>query len=172
MISGVSVIQRGPRRVERTLSKRPVLHHSAIVETSSALHLSCGFSRIAPVSSLSSWCGFGSLWTPSRDVIGIPNPLDFADGKRSTHARLLSFLIQQGGNLRIGVSRRQLPHALDHLRARLAFFPRHLVAWDNQVGESLSLPANSDINDIAPFGERHVLDQPPQQLFPLGKGRR
>src|SRR5260221_9870985 len=34
MISGVSVIQRGPRGVERTLSRNPVLHQSAIVKTS------------------------------------------------------------------------------------------------------------------------------------------
>src|SRR5258708_17229517 len=131
-----------------------------------------GFSRIAPISPLPSWCGFRALGAPGRDVIGVANPLDFADRQRASHASSLSFLIEEGSNLRIGVRRRPFAHALDHLRAGLAFFPRHFVAWDGKTREGLGLPPNSHIDDVAPLGKRHVLDQPPQQLFPLGKGRR
>src|SRR5258708_6108384 len=128
------------------------------------------FGRIAPISPLPSWCGFRTFWASSRDVIGVANPLDFADRKRASHASPLSFLIQEGGNLRIGVRRRQRPHALDHLRTRLAFFPRHFVARDGKTREGLGLPPNSDVDDVAPLGERHILDQPAQQLLALGKG--
>src|SRR3989442_2580153 len=38
-----------------------------------------GFSRIAPISPLPRWCGFRTLRTSSRNVIGIADPLDFAD---------------------------------------------------------------------------------------------
>src|SRR6266571_2498926 len=128
------------------------------------------FGRIAPVSPLPSWCRFRTFRASSRDVIGVANPLDFTDCKRASHASSLSFLIQEGSNLRIGVRRRQLPHALDHLRARLAFFPRHFVAWDGKTREGLGLPPNSHIDDVAPLGEGHILDQPAQQLLALDKG--
>src|SRR5216684_4701271 len=79
--------------------------------------------RVAPISPLSSWCSLRTLWTSSRDVIGIADPLDFADRKRASHASLLSFLIEDGCNLGIGVPRRQRSHTLYHLWAGLAFFP-------------------------------------------------
>src|SRR3989441_1015011 len=131
-----------------------------------------GFSRIAPISPLPRWCGFRTLRTSSRDVIGIADPLDFADRQRASHASSLSFLIEEGCNLRVGLRRRQFPHALDDLRAGLAFFPRHLVPRDGQPRESLCLPANSDIDDVATLGEGDILDQPSQQLLALGKGCR
>ena len=125
-----------------------------------------------PVSPLSGGCSLRTLRASSRDVIGIANPLDFADRKRASHASLLSFLIEQGSNLGIGVHRRQRSHTLDHLWAGLAFFPRHFVAWDGKLGEGLRLPANSDIDDIAALRERHILDQPPHELLTLHKSRR
>src|SRR6266702_737590 len=57
--------------------------------------------RVAPISPLSGGCGVRTRRASSRDVIGIANPLDFADGKRASHASLLSFLIEQGSNLGI-----------------------------------------------------------------------
>ncbi len=104
--------------------------------------------RVAPISPLSSWCSLRTLRASSRDAIGIANPHDFADGKRTSHASLLSFLIEQGGNLGIGVPRRQRSHTLYHLWAGLAFFPRHLVPWNGKTRESLGLPTNSHIDDI------------------------
>src|SRR5215471_1927226 len=104
-------------------------------------------------------------------MIGIANPLDFADCKRAAHPSSLSLLIEQSSNLCIRMRRRQLPHALDYLRAGLAFFPRHFVAWDGQPGEGLCLPPNSHIDDVASNGSRHILNQPPQQLLALSKGR-
>src|SRR2546426_1055556 len=130
----------------------------------------CGSSRVAPIPPLPSWCGFRTLWTSCRDVIGVANPLDLADRKRASHPCSLSFLIEEGCNVCIGVQRRQLPHALDHLCAGLAFFPRHFVAWDGQPREGLCLPPNSHIDDVASLGERHILDQPAQQLLALSKG--
>src|SRR6266566_7506754 len=128
--------------------------------------------RVAPISPLSSWCSLRTLRASSRDAIGIANPLDFADRKRASHASLLSFLIEQGSNLGIGVHRRQRSHTLDHLWAGLAFFPRHLVAWNGQTCEGLGLPPNSYIDDIASFRERHIFDQPAHELLALHKGRR
>src|SRR6266851_539187 len=126
--------------------------------------------RVAPISPLSSWCSLRTLWTSSRDVIGIADPLDFADRKRASHASLLSFLIEDGCNLGIGVPRRQRSHTLYHLWAGLAFFPRHLVAWNGQMCESLGLPPNSHIDDIASFRERDIFDQPAHELLALHKG--
>ena len=40
-----------------------------------------GASRVAPISPLPSWGSFRALWASSRDVIGIANPLNFADRK-------------------------------------------------------------------------------------------
>src|SRR6266568_1712042 len=128
--------------------------------------------RVAPISPLSGGCSLRTLRASSRDVIGIANPLDFADRKRASHASLLSFLIEQGSNLGIGVHRRQRSHTLDHLWAGLAFFPRHLVAWNGQTCEGLGLPPNSHIDDIASFRERHIFDQPAHELLALHKGRR
>src|SRR6266496_6682423 len=132
----------------------------------------CGASRVAPISPLPRGCGFRTLWTSGGDVIGVANPLNFADRKRASHASSLSLLIEQGSNLRIGMCRRPLPHALYYLCAGLAFFPRHLVAWDGQTRESLGLPTNSDIDDIAALRERDILDQPAHELLALGKGGR
>src|SRR5258706_7588119 len=129
-----------------------------------------GASRVPSISPLPSWDSFWAFWASSRDVIGIANPLDFADCKRASHPSSLSFLIEEGCNLRIGMRRRPFPHALDDLCAGLTFFPRHLVPWDGQPRESLCLPANSHIDDVATLGERDILDQPPQQLLALGKG--
>src|SRR6266487_2926202 len=128
-----------------------------------------GTSRVAAISPLPSWCGFRALGASSRDVIGITNPLDFTDRKRASHASSLSFLIEQGGHLRIRLRRRPLPHALDHLWAGLAFFPRHLVPWDSKTREGLGLPTNGDIDDVASLRERHILDQPAQQLLALNE---
>ena len=105
--------------------------------------------RIAAISPLPGWGGFRTFWTSSRDVIGITDPLDFADRKRPSHASSLSFLIEQDSNLCIRLHWRQLPHAVYHLWARLAFFPRHFVAWDGKSGEGLRLPSNSHIDDVA-----------------------
>src|SRR6266849_1049844 len=132
----------------------------------------CGPRRVAPISSLSGRCSLRTFGASSRDVIGIPNPLNFADRKRASHASSLSFLIEQGGNLRIGLRRRQLAHALDHLWAGLSFLPRLFVARDGKARERLGLPANGDINDVAPLGERHILDQPTHQLLALHEGCR
>src|SRR5260370_33445752 len=67
---------------------------------------------------------------------------------------------------------RPLPHTLDDVWARLAFFPRHLVSWNGKSREALSLPANSHIDDIATLGERHIFDQPAHELLALDKGCR
>src|SRR6266851_5832623 len=131
-----------------------------------------GTSRVASISPLPGWCRFWTLRTSSRNVIGVANPLDFTDGKRASHASALSFLIEQGSNTRSGMRRTPLPHALYHLHAGLAFFPRHFVAWDGKPREGLGLPANSDIDDIASLRERHIFDQPPHELLALDKGRR
>src|SRR5713101_9053872 len=56
---------------------------------------------------------------------------------------------------------------LYHLWAGLAFFPRHLVAWNGQTRESLGLPPNSHIDDITALRERHILDQPAHELLAL-----
>src|SRR6266849_4292856 len=131
----------------------------------------CGASRVAAISTLPSWGGFRALGASSRDVIGIANPLDFTDRQRASHASSLSSLIEQGCNLRIRLRRRQLPHALDHLWAGLAFFPRHLVPWDSKTGEGLGLPTNGDIDDVASLRERHILDKVAQQLLALNERR-
>src|SRR5712692_5218299 len=128
--------------------------------------------RVAPISPLSSWCSLRTLRASSRDVIGIANPLDFADRQRASHASLLSFLIEDGCNLGIGVHRRQRSHMLYHLWAGLAFFPRHLVAWNGQTRESLGLPPNSHIDDITALRESHILDQPAHELLALHQGGR
>src|SRR3989440_1937194 len=125
--------------------------------------------RVAPVSPLSGGCSLRTLRASSRDVIGIANPLDFADRKRASHASLLSFLIEQGGNLGICLRRRQLPHAVHHLWTGLTFFPGLLVTWDGQMRERLGLPTNSHIDDITALSERHILDQPAQQLLALNE---
>jgi hypothetical protein len=109
----------------------------------------CGTSRVAPISPLPSWGGFRAFWASSRDVIGIPDPLDFANRKRASHPSSFSFLIEQGRNLGIGMPRRPFPHALDDLCAGLAFFPRHLVPRDRQMREGLGLPPNGNINHVA-----------------------
>src|SRR5262249_20618320 len=132
----------------------------------------CGFCRVASISPLSSWGRFRTFWTSSRDVIRIANPLDFADGKRAAHPSSLPFLVEHSCDLRIRMRRRQRPHALHDLGTGLTFFPGLLVTWDSQVREGFGLPANSHIDDVATLGERHILDQPPQQLLALGKGRR
>jgi hypothetical protein len=129
----------------------------------------CRASRVAAISTLPSWGGFRALGASSRDMIGIANPLDFTDRQRASHASSLSFLIEQGCNLRIRLRRRQLPHALDHLWAGLAFFPRHLVAWDSKTREGLGLPTNGDIDDVASLRERHILDKVAQQLLALNE---
>src|SRR5712692_2084713 len=129
----------------------------------------CGTSRVAPISPLPGRCGLGTLWTSSWDTIGVANPLNFADRKRASHPSLLSFLIEHGGNLRIGLRRRQFPHAIHYLWTGLAFFPGLLVTWDGQTCEGLGLPTNSDIDDIAALRERHILDQPAQQLLALNE---
>src|SRR5258708_2408573 len=129
-------------------------------------------SRVAPISPLSGGCRLRTLRASSRDVIGIETPVDWAYRNRAYIARLLSFLIEQGGNLGIGMQRRQRSHTLDHLWAGLAFFPRHLVPWNGQTCEGLGLPPNSDIDDIASFRERHIFDQPAHELLALHKGRR
>src|SRR6266516_6888913 len=126
--------------------------------------------RVPSISPLSGWCGFRTLWTSCWDVIGVANPLDLADGKRASHPSSLSFFIEHGCNLGIRMRCGQLPHAVDHLWAGLAFFPRHFVAWDSKPGEGLGLPTNSHIDDVTSLGERHILDQPAQQLLALSKG--
>src|SRR6266581_5555333 len=83
--------------------------------------------RVAPISPLSGGSSLRTLRASSRDVIGIANPLDFADRKRASHASLLSFLIEQGGNLGIGLRRRQFPHAVHHLWTGMTFFSGLLV---------------------------------------------
>src|SRR2546421_4603397 len=113
----------------------------------------CGASRIAPIPPLPSWCSFRTLWTSCWDVIGVANPLDFTDRKRASHPSSLSFLIEEGCNLCIGAHRGQLSHTLDHLWAGLAFFPRHLVAWDGKKREGLALLTNSHVNHVASLGE-------------------
>src|SRR6266487_1377350 len=126
--------------------------------------------RVPSISPLSGWCGFRTLWTSCWDVIGVANPLDLADGKRASHPSSLSFFIEHGCNLGIRLRCRQPPHAVDHLWAGLAFFPRHFVAWDSKLGEGLCLPTNSHIDDVTSLGERHILDQPAHQLLALSKG--
>jgi hypothetical protein len=118
----------------------------------------CGARRVAPISPLSGRCSLRALGASSRDVIGVANPLDFADRKRASHASSLSFLIEQGCNLRIGMCRRQFPHTLDDLWAGLAFFPRHLVPRDRQMREGLGLPTNGHIDHVASLRERHILE--------------
>src|SRR2546425_10054889 len=76
---------------------------------------SCRLCRIAPIPPLSGGRAFWPLWASSRDVIGIADPLDFADRQRTSHAGSLPLLVEQGCNLRIGMCRSQLPHALDRL---------------------------------------------------------
>src|SRR5436305_212119 len=127
--------------------------------------------RVAPISPLPSRGGFRTFWASCWDVIGIANPLNFADRQRASHPSPLSFLIKEGCNLSIGMRRRPFSHALHHLWAGLAFFPRHLVAWDRKSREGLGLPPNSNVNHIASFRERHVLDQPAHELLALDKGR-
>src|SRR5260370_21463773 len=60
-------------------------------------------SRVAPISPLSGGCSLRTLRASSRDVIGIANPLDFADRKRPSHTTLPSFLIAQVAHLAIGM---------------------------------------------------------------------
>src|SRR5437879_11715227 len=55
----------------------------------------CGPGRIASISSLSRRCRLWPLWASGRNVIRIANPLDLANGKRASHARLCPFLVQQ-----------------------------------------------------------------------------
>src|SRR6266849_6352025 len=114
----------------------------------------CSARRIAPISPLSRRCRFRALGASSRDVIGVTNPLDFTDRKRASHASSLPFLIEQGSNLCIRLRRRPLPHTFYYLRAGLAFFPRHFVAWDGKTREGLGLPPNGDIDDVTSLGER------------------
>ena len=152
--------QRDPARSQRCRTNTLQSPRLAPLRDRRNVHieqLSGGPCRIASITPLSRGCGFRTLWASSRDVIGIANPLDFADRKRAAHASSLSFLIEQGSNLCIRMRWRQPPHALDYLRAGLAFFPRHFVAGDGQPGEGLCLPPNSHIDDVASLGERHIL---------------
>src|SRR6266702_6006506 len=131
----------------------------------------CGPCRVAPISPLSGGDRFRTFWTPCGDLIRIANPLNLADRQRASHARLLSFCIENSGNLRIRLGGRPFPDPVYHLWTGLTQLPRVFAARDGQVRHRFCLPTKSDVNDIAAFGEGHILDQGAHQLLTLHECR-
>src|SRR6266704_348847 len=132
----------------------------------------CGKGRVASIASLSARTESRPLWAGEGNGVGNTNPIDFAGSKAASQPWTQPLFIEQGRDLGRRMGWRPLPHTLDDVWARLAFFPRHLVPWNGQSRESLSLPANSHIDDIAALGERHIFDQPAYELLALDKGCR
>src|SRR6266699_1930235 len=132
----------------------------------------CGKGRVASIASLSARTESRPLWAGEGNGVGSTNPIDFAGGKAASQPWTQPLFIEQGRDLGRRLGWRPLPHTLDDVWARLAFFPRHLVPWNGKSRQGLSLPANSHIDDIAALGERHILDQPPHELLTLHKSRR
>src|SRR6266571_6196365 len=132
----------------------------------------CGQGRVASIASLSARTESRPLWAGEGNGVGNTNPIDFAGGKAASQPWTQPLFIEQGRDLGRRLGWRPLPHTLDDVWARLAFFPRHLVPWNGKSRQGLSLPANSHIDDIAALGERHILDQPPHELLTLHKSRR
>src|SRR6266700_3651993 len=132
----------------------------------------CGKGRVASIASLSARTESRPLWAGEGNGVGNTNPIDFAGSKAASQPWTQPLFIEQGRDLGRRMGWRPLPHTLDDVWARLAFFPRHLVSWNGKSREGLSLPANSHIDDIAALGERHIFDQPAYELLALDKGCR
>src|SRR6266700_1652972 len=132
----------------------------------------CGQGRVPSIASLSARTESRPLRAGEGNGIGNTNPIDFAGGKAASQPWTQPRFIEQGRDLGRRMGWRPLPHTLDDVWARLAFFPRQLVPWNGKSRESLSLPANSHIDDIAALGECHIFDQPAHELLALDKGCR
>ena len=129
----------------------------------------CG---VAPIASLPGRTESRTLRTSQGNVVGGTNPVDFAGGEAAAQPRMHPLLIEQVRDLGSRVRRSQFPHPSDDLRTGLTDFPRLFEARNGQVRARLRLPANVDANEVAALGERHIFDQPAQELFTLSTCRR
>ena len=81
-------------------------------------------------------------------------------------------MIEQGGDLAVGVFRCQGSDSSDDHQIGPSYFVRALGARDFEHRAGLGLPADGYLNRCVCPTESHIFDQVSQQLFASGLGRR
>src|SRR5262245_22420253 len=108
----------------------------------------------------------------ARNPTDAANPLDLLGRERSSQAGPVSFPVQLVGELAIRVIAGQNADAIHHHGRRATGIPGARRPRDFHHRAGLGLPAQGHDDRRDALGQRHVLDQQPQQLLALDRCRR
>ena len=92
-------------------------------------------------------------------------------GERGALARSKPLLVEDLGNLAIGVGRCQFTDAVNDRWVGAMLFIEWLATRDFQFCERLGLPTNTDVDGSFPPSEGDILDQKAQELLALSVRR-
>src|SRR6266700_7030940 len=111
---------------------------------------------VAPIASLPAGTESRPFGAVQWNVVGSPNPVDFARGEGPSQPRMQSLFIEEQGDLCGGLRGRQFTHARNHLSIGAACISYYLGAGNRHVRERFRSPADTDLDDPLPLGERHI----------------